>query len=282
MMGVCALPKRINGPLPRRRGARILAAIMCMLIMAAAVLGSAAVYPAATGSTVYKKNGTVIDASNASDGYIIVHHKESKKRLKLRIIKDETYTYDLNSNGRDEVFPLQMGSGKYEVRVYENVSGKKYSQASSVKFSVDLNDENAAFLCPSQYVLYTADSPCVKDAEALCAGASSARDKFEAVSEALTKRMQYDYIAALTVTSGYLPDIDAAYAGRMGICFDMAAVTCAMLRSQGVPAKLVIGYADKQYHAWNEIWLDGKWEMYDLTMAITRKKVKNYSVERFY
>ena len=41
-----------------------------------------------------------------------------------------------------------------------------------------------------------------------------------------------------------------------GICFDYAALMVGMLRSQGVPCKLVVGYAGKEYHAWVSVWTE--------------------------
>jgi transglutaminase/protease-like cytokinesis protein 3 len=42
-----------------------------------------------------------------------------------------------------------------------------------------------------------------------------------------------------------------------------------MLRSTGIPAKLVKGYANYNpgvYHAWNEVYLDGQWHVIDTTL----------------
>ena len=38
-----------------------------------------------------------------------------------------------------------------------------------------------------------------------------------------------------------------------GICFDYASLAAAMLRSQGIPAKVIFGYVSPNdlYHAWN-------------------------------
>ena len=38
-----------------------------------------------------------------------------------------------------------------------------------------------------------------------------------------------------------------------GICFDYASLTASMLRSQGIPTKVIFGYVspDDLYHAWN-------------------------------
>ena len=41
---------------------------------------------------------------------------------------------------------------------------------------------------------------------------------------------------------------------KSGICFDYAALMTGMLRSQGVPCKLVVGYAGTVYHAWISVW----------------------------
>ena len=85
---------------------------------------------------------------------------------------------------------------------------------------------------------------------------------------------------AKNVESGYLPNLDSVYKSKKGICFDYAATMTAMLRSQGVPTKLVIGYAGSAYHAWisvysekegwidNVIYFDGeKWNRMDPTFA---------------
>ena len=57
--------------------------------------------------------------------------------------------------------------------------------------------------------------------------------------------------------SGYVPDPDRALSKGSGICYDYASLMAAMTRSQGIPTRLVIGYASKDiYHAWNEVWTD--------------------------
>ena len=95
----------------------------------------------------------------------------------------------------------------------------------------------------------------------------------------------YDKVRARTVASGYLPNIDSVLAQKKGICFDYAAVMAAMLRSQNIPCKLVVGYTGELYHAWINVytdesgWVDGmiffdgsKWQMMDPTFASSGKK----------
>ena len=76
-------------------------------------------------------------------------------------------------------------------------------------------------------------------------------------------------------------------AQKKGICFDYAALMAGMLRSQGVPCKLVVGYAGKAYHAWINVyseetgWVNGaiyfdgdSWKLMDPTFASSGKQSK--------
>ena len=219
------------------------------------------------------------------DGYILCRIKKaSKHRLKLRITKGkETMTYDLNNRGNDEVFPLQLGSGKYSVVLFENVTGKKYSQEGKANLNVKLTREDAAYLVPNQYVNYEIAFEAVKKSDELTAGKKDETDRYRAVCEFVKSTFLYDFIRAATVSAGMLPDIEGAYKKKMGICQDLSAITCCMLRVAGLPGRLVIGYADKQYHAWTVTKIGDKEYFFDPTAAIAAiGKVKNYTVERMY
>ena len=262
---------------------KIIASLMAILIVTAA-LASGILLPEHT-DTVKKKSGTVVDIGHADQGYIYVKHKESKKRLKLRISSgNETYTYDLNQNGEYEPFPLQMGSGGYKVRVYEQVRGSQYSGVSSISFTVEIEEENLPYLYPSQYVLYDGASQAVAQSSEICEGLSSDQSKADAVERYVAGKFMYDYMGALLVqdASAYLPDVDKTLESKKGICFDFAALVCCMLRAQGIPTKLVIGYADYAYHAWNQVYIDGQWQLIDTTAQITGTTVMRYTPERYY
>ena len=77
-------------------------------------------------------------------------------------------------------------------------------------------------------------------------------------------------------------------ASGKGICFDYAALMAAMLRSQNVPVKLVVGYTGGAYHAWINVysekdgWIEGKvyfdgkeWKLMDPTFASSGKSSDN-------
>lgn len=224
-----------------------------------------------------------LDLSNVKEGYFMAAStKPSKRRLKLRVVKGkETLTYDLNTECVLEVFPFQLGDGRYEISLWENVSGKKYSNAGKMSVNVALTDPNSCFLYPNQYENYTPESPAVAEAERICSG-KSGKDVYKAVKDYMADQFNYDYIKAATIQPSTLPDIDGTFEKRRGICQDLAAIAVCMLRTQEVPAKLVIGYADKTYHAWVEVILGEEEVFYDPTADVTNGKPKKYTAERFY
>lgn len=242
-----------------------------------------AVWPETPGTDVRSDGKLVIDASNMSKGYIMVKSSEAAAHaLKIRISNGQwQLNYDLNSEGNFEAFPLQNGSGTYEIGLFENVSGNKYASEGKVSLDVQLSDENAAYLVPNQYVNYELWTAAVQKSDELCAD-QPPQQVFDAVSNFLATEFDYDFVRAKTIGPGEKPDIDYCYDNRMGICQDLAAVTACMLRVQGVPAKLVIGYADKYYHAWCSVVLGGQEVLFDPTHAVGAINVKTYTVERMY
>ena len=194
-----------------------------------------------------------LDLSGVNEGYVAVS-ATSDKRLKFQVVCGETtYNYDLDSDGTPWVYPLQCGSGKYRFRVMENVSESRYAELYSKECQVELSDEFAPFLRPSAYVSYDRDSDCVDKAKELAAQATDAVGVVSNVYSFICKSVVYDRRKAATVQSGYLPNPDETLQTGKGICFDYAALAAAMLRSQGIPTKMVFGYVSPNdlYHAWN-------------------------------
>lgn len=249
-----------------------------------ALLGGA-IWPEASGDTRRSNGSLVLDVSHMEDGYIMAKGPKTSKKLKLRIKKgDTTLNYDLNGKGEYEVIPLQLGSGKYACTLYKNVSGKRYAEEGRVNLNVKLSDEHNAFLCPNQYVNYTQDSAAVSYATELCQGKETPREKFEAISHFLRTGIVYDYVKMVTVQVGAMPDIEGTFSKRMGICQDLAALAACMLRSQGVPAKFMIGTVNEtNYHAWVVVIIDGEEILYDPTAELNAIPADSeYVIERFY
>jgi len=265
-----------------------------------------AVKAEASGILVKESSDVSIDYSNTEDGYVMVKFKaESSQKIKAQV-KGPTTTYTYNVKpGQWEVFPLSDENGKYQVSVLKNVSGNKYAVLASQSFTVKMKDEFAPFLLPNQYVNYAEAPETVKKAASLCKKAEEPLKKVEKIYKYVVKNFTYDTEKARTVKSGYLPDLDKVLKAKKGICFDYAAVMAGMLRSEGVPCKLVVGYAGEAYHAWISVYVEGEgwiegvvyfdgesWQRMDPTFASSGGQSKsimkyigdgsNYSAKYFY
>lgn len=206
-----------------------------------------------------KRCGTaVVDYSNTADGYVMVMYTaDTQEQVKVQVKgASETYTYNILPHEWSS-FPLSEGDGDYMVSIFEDIGGSRYALVLSSSFRVELSDEFAPFLRPNQYVNY-ADAPeSVALAYSLTATTEDTLEKVRRVYEYVTENLRYDKELAATVKSGYLPDLDAVLKKKAGICFDYASLMTGMLRSRGVPCKLVVGYAGSAYHAWISVWVDG-------------------------
>lgn len=213
--------------------------------------------PLASGVSVISEEKAEVDYGNASDGYISVVYSGSSAQAKLRIANGSVqYDHDISVGGKRDFIPL-MGSGSYSVKVYEHISGKNFAPVLSGEFEVTLKNETDTYLYPNKYVNYGKGSACVKKAAEVCAGKSGDVEEIAAIFDYIADNISYDKQLAKTVQSGYIPDPDKTLASGKGICFDYASLFAAMCRSRGIPARLVIGYAEPNiYHAWNEVYTD--------------------------
>ncbi len=211
----------------------------------------------APGTAEKRNSKAVIDYSNMADGYVMVQYTgKTDKRLKA-LVKGPTTQYQYNlTAGEWDALPLSDGNGQYAVAVYENVEGTKYATVVSVTLDVKLTDEFGPYLHSNQYVDFEGAENTLAKAAELCAGIDDPLKKVEAVYGFVVKTLSYDKEKAKNVKSGYLPVLDDVLEKKKGICFDYAALMTGMLRSQGVPCKLVVGYAGTAYHAWISVWSD--------------------------
>lgn len=252
--------------------------------------------PQASGATVYSNQKATIDASNLSDGYVMIKYTgDAAGKIKVIIEKDTAYTYTLKEKNTYAVFPLTEGNGTYKVTVFEAVAEGKYAVAYGTTVTLSLTNELSPFLFPNQYVNFNAQSQTIATADSIVSGLTEETEKVTAIYDYVVSNVAYDFEKAKTVQSGYLPNVDTTLSTKKGICFDYAAVMTAMLRSQGIPTKLIIGYAGDIYHAWisvyikdvgwvnNVIYFDGtKWTIMDPTFASTSKNEQYVPDEKSY
>lgn len=213
--------------------------------------------PASPGVNVFSAANGWVDYTNASKGYISAKYTGDKARSKLRIAANgETYTYDLSVGGVIEYFPLSIGNGTYTVILFELIEGSSYSIVLQEQFEVSITDPRSPFTYSNRYVDYNESSQCVYKAAELCTGKTDNISKIAAIFKWVTDNISYDNQLATNAPKTYYPDPDKTMQKRTGICYDYASLMAAMLRSQGIPTRLVIGYAGSTKHAWNEIYTE--------------------------
>ncbi len=229
---------------------------LLIMIMLFNVETSAEIYiPDAPGINVEQNDKALIDYSNCNQGYIMVKYNGSNSKVKVQVIGKETYNYDIAD--KITAFPLTDGNGNYTIRVMENVGGNRYSMALNTTISVNLEDQLRPFLYSHQRVNFNSDTTVVKKAKSLVGSKKKELDKVSGIYNWVIGYYKYDYAKAKSVKPGYVPDLNHIYKVKKGICYDYASTTAAMLRSQGIPTKMVFGYIGEtnEYHAWISVYL---------------------------
>jgi len=215
--------------------------------------------PQAPGILVKENERAVIDYSNTNLGYFMAKSLVDTQTFFRVLIKgpeDRQYSFVLQPNSGFQTIPLPFGNGNYTVGVFENIEGDRYSTVLTHGIDVTITDEFAPFLRSNKYVDFNRSTRAVSVAAQLVAGLDDVLLKVEAIYEFVISNFTYDHRLAETVQTGYVPDLDDFIERGEGICFDYASLMTAMLRSQGIPTKLVIGYVGDVYHAWISVYSD--------------------------
>ncbi|MDQ0196670.1 transglutaminase-like domain-containing protein [Paenibacillus wynnii] len=211
-----------------------------------------------------------LNTSKLAEGVIGVQYEvPSNKRTKLMITKDDSsYTYNLLSSNQTEVFPLQQGNGSYKVSVLENTTGNKYRVVYSEVVDLSLSNTDVVYLNSVQNIKWNSSDKAIQKAQLLTQGMTNDEEKVKAIYNYIVKNVQYDYSLAANVATDYIPNINNTITNKKGICYDYSSLFAAMLRSVDIPAKLVMGNTSyvTEYHAWNEVLLNGKWVTIDTTV----------------
>lgn len=251
--------------------------------------------PTASGAVTYGSDIVQIDASNTTDGYVMLNYSGSNEKVKFQIGTPDgiQYTYPVTAYGQYLAYPLPGGNGTYTLNVFESASAADdlYAVAFMQDIEVSIADQLTAYLYPNCYVNFTADSRTVQKAEELAGDCYSDLEVITNVYNYVIENVTYDTDKAKNISYGYIPNPDETLDTGTGICFDYASLMASMLRSQRIPTKLEVGYVEDVYHAWiscyvEEIgWVDdviefdgSSWSLMDPTLAANNKRsdVKEY------
>lgn len=230
--------------------------------------------------------GAAFDTSGLDAGTVGISYTSNVEKIKVIIEKNsKRLIYNLNNDGIEENFPLQMGNGEYKISVLENTGGNKYRYISTENVKLNLSDVNDVYLASVQFVNWDDESSAIKKAKELTKDLTNDEDKLKAIYSYIVSNIKYDFAKLGTLKSDYLPDIDSTLKSGKGICYDYASIMAAMLRSTGIPTKLVKGYSTnvKGYHAWNEVYNKEtkSWITIDTTYDSQMKAAKvKYTMEK--
>jgi hypothetical protein len=252
--------------------------------------------PEASGSVVYKSGSSAVDASNADDGYVMIKYTGSADRIQVQVTNpDGSRNPYPAQKGKYIAFPLTEGKGRYKIEVLAHLSGDKYAVDIAQTIDARVKNDRTAFTYPNQYVQYDSDSRAVKYSRKLSEKSSSDEEFITKVFNYVTDNIKYDDDFAKNIPVNYIPSPDRTMKTKKGICLDYASLMTAMLRSQGIPTKLEVGYAGDVYHAWISVyvkdkgWIDDiielegdKWTLVDPTLAASngRKESAEYMKDK--
>lgn len=256
--------------------------------------------------TFASSDGTaVIDYSNTASGYVMVKYSGAYSNIRVQVTGPNGVTsppYAIFTRNTWEALPLTSGNGSYTIAVYGNNGGTSYFPIVQQAISVSLNYSTVAFIRPNVICNYNSSTSCVQYAAQLTRGCDTDIAKIEAIYKYVVNNFSYDHAKASSVSSSaYIPNLNSIWSSKKGICYDYASTMAAMLRTQGIPTKVVVGHVSGQYHSWISTyvkgsgWIDGiiqfngnTWKLMDPTFASTGgigtdwSKKYSYSVKYTY
>lgn len=200
-----------------------------------------------------------IDYSSIQDGYVCAKLLQSVDGIKIQISKDDKkYNYDLAS--LDYVsFPINMEDGLYTLKILQQIEGDRYAICASQDVQVTLTDANSPYLYPNQIVDYNSSSLVYSKSFEIVKNDEDDLTRVAHLFQYVVNTLDYDDDKAKNVSDSFhLPDIEGSLESGKGICFDYAASLAALCRIQGIPAKVIVGWTDIEYHAWVEIYIKDK------------------------
>lgn len=214
------------------------------------------------------------DLSTAGDGYIFVASKGEVPLLLVMQAGQKRQHMFLPNDGSWQPILLTLGVGRYSISIYESGVEDRLVRPLTT-FAVSLREEipdTTLALYSGVFANMEQNPVTVALAERLCRGLETDEERVAALWEWLVTQTKYDSAYAREIQFTKIPDPDGYIVGNKGICVDDAAFMAVALRSLGIPCKRVDGknLRTGNQHAWNEVWLEGRWQIVDATMGRSR------------
>ena len=218
-------------------------------------------------------NYAEIDSTTADDGYVKVKLTEQKADSVYCHISGGTQRipsmeFELKLNKWVNI-PLFNGSGEYQVIIDPRNKGDNGPvTVFSTFITANIKDPDAWTLLSSAMVDFENAPKTVAKAAELTKNCKTDAEKITAVFEFVAKNIKYDYKLITDEHSGKVSphdrnlNPDHILDTKTGVCQHYAVLIAAMLRSQGIPCKVISGwaYSDKEWasHVWVSVSPDTK------------------------
>lgn len=226
----------------------------------------------------------------ASEGYVYVASTGQVPLVAEIAAGGRRHQLLLPNDGEWQPLLLTLGPGEYALTVYEaGLYDRPIRLLYRSSFVMAEAPEDTQLALLSSLHTNMAQNPVTAAlAQSLCREAKTDEEKVKALWDWLMAHASYDKALARSIQFSEIPDGDGIVRGEKGICSDYAAFMAVGLRAVGVPCKHVYGKNKRtgNQHAWNEVYLDGRWQIIDVTMAQSRgpkkfhtEDAKNYGAE---
>jgi transglutaminase-like putative cysteine protease len=206
------------------------------------------------------------------------------------------YTVTLEPNGERWLLaldmPIRLIKGSFMTRDFQLTSKQKvndlrrYTMQSRLEYRVGLDES-------PDYLAITRDYPEEYNPRTIAFGKSLAQrfdNPLDIGNEVLKMFRQQEYVYTLSPPALGRDSVDEFLFGtRRGFCEHYAGAFALIMRSAGVPARIVTGYQGGEYnrvgnylivrqsdaHAWTEIWIEGHgWVRVDPTSAVSPTRIE--------
>lgn len=251
------------------------ALLLAFIVLSGAALPKAAEAAEAAAYTVSLKSPVIeVTSPEASgltaEGALTVAGKSSLDEVWfcVRAPGGELVTYPASviEGGFSLDLRFRFGPGAYTVWAGDNPT---YFDGRIRFLAVNTGESNGRYLTASAWV--DSEHPGIYGlAHVLAGGKTSDLEKVRAIHQWTTRNIAYDYAAYLAGTSQLTKASDTIWT-KAGMCRDYAFVVAALARAMGLKARVVYGQVTgtngrpPQYHAWNEVFADGRWVSLDAT-----------------
>ena len=223
--------------------------------------------------------------------------RELMDRLKIHVFKEPVeYTVTLEANGEHWLLALDIPTqlvddslltADYQLTSIKEINDlRRYTLKSRLDYRVGLQES-------ADYLKLTSDFPVKNNPRTIALGRDLAQrydNPQDIVQHGLAMFRDQDFI--YTLNPPILPDNEVdrfLFDSKRGFCENYAGSFALLMRTAGIPARVVTGYQGGEYnrvgdylivrqsdaHAWTEVWLKGKgWVRVDPTAAVSPGRIE--------